>query len=229
MIGIYKITNNINGHGYIGLSTNIEKRWRAHKDPYNWRRQSNKILYQAFSKYGIQNFSFEVLEQCGVQQLSDKEQYYIAKYNTLKDGYNATTGGQSNSGESHPGHKLTKQDIIDIRIRYDNLERKKDVYALYRDRIGESGFHKIWNGSTWKNVMMEVYTEENKQFHLHDTANKGSQNGNSKITEDDVKNIRIKRKNGEKAKNVYRYYSDKLTYGSFYNIWAYQNWKDIIV
>lgn len=45
--------------------------------------------------------------------------------------------------------------------------------------------------------MPEVYTPENKEFHLHNTGNKGSSNGRSRLTEDDVRAIRIRRKNGE--------------------------------
>ena len=45
MIGIYKITNKINGNSYIGLSTHIEDRWDYHKSPYNWEREKNKSLY----------------------------------------------------------------------------------------------------------------------------------------------------------------------------------------
>ena len=140
-----------------------------------------------------------------------------------------TAGGEDNQGDSHPRHKLTKEDVIDIRTRYDNLERKKEVYQLYKDRIGESGFSKIWKGNTWTSVMMEVYTLQNKKYHLHDTANKGSQNGRSKLTEQDVKNIRLRRKNGEKLSDVYTDYEHLLTKGSFTNVWSYQNWKNIVV
>lgn len=229
MIGVYKITNTINDKSYIGISVDIERRWKDHKLPYNWNRESNKLLYRAFSKYDIQNFTFEVLEECKISELSEKEKYYIEKYDTLKNGYNATAGGEDFSGESHPGHKLTKEDIIDIRTRYGNLERKNQVYEIYKNRIGESGFHKIWNGYTWKGIMEEVYTDDIKEFHKYDTANKGSKNGRSRLTEEDVKIIRTRRKNGEVLAEVYKDYSDKLTYGSFTNVWTYQNWKDIIV
>lgn len=140
-----------------------------------------------------------------------------------------TVGGEDNRGESHPKHKLTQTDVEDIRTRYDNLERRYEVYEIYKHRIGESGFSKIWKGETWKHVMPEVYTEENKKFHLHNTANKGSKNGRACLTEEDVYNIRLRRKNGEKIRKVYEDYKDKLTYGSFANVWTYQNWKNIVV
>lgn len=204
MIGIYKITNQINGHSYIGLSTHIEDRWNYHKTPYNWKREKDKSLYKAIIKYGIDNFNFEVLEECSLEQLSEREKYYIEKYDTFYNGYNMTAGGEDNQGDSHPGHKLTANDVIDIRTRYDNLERRKEVYKLYKDRIGESGFGKIWKGETWTSIMMNVYSPENKLYHLHDTANKGSSNGRARLTEEDVKQIRQRRKNGEQLKDVYK-------------------------
>ena len=229
MVGIYKITNQINNKSYIGLSTKIEDRWKYHSDPYNWHRESKKSLYQAMLKYGIENFSFEVLEECDVKELGSKEQYYIQYYDTYINGYNMTAGGEQHQGDSHPSHKLTKTDIEDIRNRYNNLERRKDVYLIYKDRIGESGFSKIWKGETWKHIMPEVYTDENKLFHLHNTGNVGSNNGRSRLTEQDVYNIRMRRKNGEQLKNVYIDYKHLITKGSFENIWTYQNWKHIVV
>lgn len=229
MIGIYKITNKINNHSYIGLSTKVEERWKYHQSPYNQQRESYKSLYKAFKKYGIENFTFEILEECSIQELGEKEKYYIAKYDTYKNGYNMTTGGEDNVGSAHPNHKLTDEDVINIRIRYNNLERRKEVYELYKDRIGESGFGKIWKGESWKHIMPEVYTAENKEFHLHNTGNKGSSNGRSHLTEEDVLTIRTRKKNGEQLKDVYEDYKDKLTKGSFKNVWSYQNWKNIVV
>lgn len=233
MVGIYKITNKINGQSYIGLSVDIEERWYKHKTNYKNvdNKEYEKTLYRAFRKYGLNNFTFEVIEECEKEDLPNKEIFWISFYNTYADGYNETPGGEviCVGGEKHPNHKLSEEDVRIIRNYYNNKARKSDIYSLYKDRIGESGFHKIWNGNTWKSIMPEVYTEENKEFHKHNTANNGSKNGRSRLTEEDVQAIRIRRKNGEKLLDVYQDYADKLTYGSFTNVWTYQNWKNIIV
>lgn len=232
MIGIYKITNLINNKCYIGQSIHIERRFAQHKSPYEIERDPDKPLYQAFKKYGIENFSFEILEECAQNELNDKEKFYIEKYQSLthQNGYNICSGGEGNNGENHPKHKLTEDDIRDIRTRYNNRERCKEVEALYKDRIGHSGFSKIWKGETWVNIMPEVYTPENKEFHRHNTGQIGSSNGRAKLTEEDVLAIRLRRKNGENMNDVYEDYKyTGMTIRSFQNTWLGYNWKNIKV
>lgn len=97
-IGIYKITNSINGKIYIGQSTNIEKRWDSEKKRafQPSARSYDTLLSRAFRKYGVDNFIFEIIEECPQQELNDKEKYYIYKLNSLfPNGYNMTTGGNS--------------------------------------------------------------------------------------------------------------------------------------
>ena len=81
--GIYKIENLINHKCYIGQSTNIYKRWRNHRSATD-----DYPLYRAFRKYGMNNFSFEILEECDSSILNQQEQYWIDMFNSLKDGYN---------------------------------------------------------------------------------------------------------------------------------------------
>lgn len=96
MVGIYKITNLINQKCYIGQSTNISKRWNAHRsaaqNPNN-RAHYSSHLYRAMRKYGIENFQFEILEECSVSLLNQKEREYIQKYNSCFAGYNESLGG----------------------------------------------------------------------------------------------------------------------------------------
>ena len=49
MIGIYKITNLVDGNAYIGQSIQIEERFKEHKNPSNWNREVNKKLYELYN------------------------------------------------------------------------------------------------------------------------------------------------------------------------------------
>lgn len=102
MTGIYKIENKTNGKIYIGQSIAIETRWLQHK--YEARAGKNQApLYVALRKYGIENFSFEVLEECPQELLDEKEIFWIAYYksNDRNFGYNVLAGGQ-NGGVLYP-------------------------------------------------------------------------------------------------------------------------------
>lgn len=101
--GIYKITNKVNGKVYIGQSRDIYERWEYHLYNINYERYQKILLYKAFKKYGVDAFSFEVVEECDEKELNDKEMYYIEKFNSyvgdpLCNGYNMTIGGEGNNG-----------------------------------------------------------------------------------------------------------------------------------
>lgn len=93
--GIYKIENNINHNIYIGQSKNIKDRWRSHKsNAFNQNSKDyNMVIYQAMRKYGINAFSFEILEECSQELLNEKEKYWIKYYDSYNSGYNSTPGG----------------------------------------------------------------------------------------------------------------------------------------
>lgn len=89
---IYKITNKVNGKSYIGQTRyTIDFRWRQHQ-----HKKDNTYFHNAIHKYGIENFSIEILEECNIEDLSSKEIFYIAKYDTFNNGYNLTIGGDGN-------------------------------------------------------------------------------------------------------------------------------------
>ena len=98
MIGIYKITNELTEKAYIGQSIQIEIRWKQHiYDATHFVEQAQKRkLYTAFHENGIENFTFEILEECEPIQsiLNEKEIYWIRYYDTFNNGYNMTMGGQ---------------------------------------------------------------------------------------------------------------------------------------
>ena len=91
---IYLITNKINGKKYIGKTTKtIEKRWHEHFLDSKKNEYQKRPLYRAIKKYGIENFVINQLEECSNNNLSEQEKYWIQYYDTYKNGYNATLGG----------------------------------------------------------------------------------------------------------------------------------------
>lgn len=86
-VGIYRIVNLISGDFYIGSSKDIERRWSEHKRKLNIRKHQNVILQRAWDKYGENNFSFEVVETCSLENLLVLENHYLSKnpkYNIVK-------------------------------------------------------------------------------------------------------------------------------------------------
>lgn len=91
---IYCISNKINSKQYVGKTIrNIEERFLEHcKDAYR-ERCENRPLYRAIRKYGIKAFDISLLEEVDIEDLENREQFWIDKLDTYKNGYNATIGG----------------------------------------------------------------------------------------------------------------------------------------
>lgn len=93
---IYKITNRVNNKVYIGQTHfTIEHRFKQHVKNFNIEHRQQP-LYKAFAKYGIENFYVEELENVECDKLDEREIYWIAYYDSFKNGYNATLGGNGN-------------------------------------------------------------------------------------------------------------------------------------
>ena len=106
------IKNNINNKSYIGQSINIENRWTHHKSELNNNRHINDYLQNAWNKYGEDNFSFIVIEECKESELNEKEIYYINKYNSMNNGYNLCEGGNGIRGYRHTKEEIEKMRMI---------------------------------------------------------------------------------------------------------------------
>lgn len=106
---IYKTTNQINGKIYIGKDGNNNKYYYG----------SGVYLQKAIKKYGRQNFKKEILEYCTVENINEREVYWIKKLNSInrKIGYNITNGGTGGLiGKDNPfyGKKHTKDSVEKI-------------------------------------------------------------------------------------------------------------------
>ena len=92
---IYKITNLLDGKFYIGSSTNLIKRYYTHIFDIRTNKQTCTKLIRAVRKHKEENFKFEILEECAVDNLLEREQYYL---DVLKPHYNIALIAGSNLG-----------------------------------------------------------------------------------------------------------------------------------
>lgn len=127
MIGIYKITNKLNGKVYIGQSIHIKTRWIQHITA-----KDNILIHKSIQKYGAENFSFEVLLECPAEMLNDWERDMIALYDCISpNGYNLTEGGKG-----YQRSEETKKKLSDAHkgIHFSEETKKKISNALKGNR-----------------------------------------------------------------------------------------------
>lgn len=186
--------NNINGKIYIGQSQDIWERVRQH--------YYHRISLIDQDLYKFKNcFSIGVLQECKPEELDYYEQYYIEKYDTRNTGYNQTYGGKGSIGDSNPTNKLTPEEVYQIREDYKNHVPQKVSYERVKDKMTFYSFQNLWQGQTWKNIHMDIYTNENKEYYK--TGCFGNSNFNL-FTDEEVMEMRNRYVN-ETAEEIYNY------------------------
>lgn len=94
-IGIYKITNLINGKVYIGQTKErFQRRYWLHKWKLNSNNHDNLYLQRSWNKYGSHCFEFSVIEVLKNESIDEKEIYWISFYRNNGECYNIQNGGQ---------------------------------------------------------------------------------------------------------------------------------------
>lgn len=116
---IYKIINLVNNKIYIGkTSKTLEKRFYEHC----FQHMKNKtVLRKAVDKYGTDSFKIELIEECSEDGSNEKEIYYINFYNSIKNGYNSTVGGD---GASFGEMNVSKRPEVREKLKYNFLGKK---------------------------------------------------------------------------------------------------------
>ena len=80
-IGIYKITNP-KGKNYIGSTIDLKRREKEYK---NLKCKNQTLIYNSLKKYGWENHTFEIVEECDLEQLNEKEIYWTIYYNAFSE------------------------------------------------------------------------------------------------------------------------------------------------
>lgn len=101
---IYQITNIVSNNIYIGKTVNHNRRFYKHKyDAFH--NKSQTYIHRAIRKYGVENFTFSILEQVdSLEKLKNREIYWIEKLNPK---YNMTKGGDGGDTSNSPNFKLS--------------------------------------------------------------------------------------------------------------------------
>jgi group I intron endonuclease len=153
MIGIYKITSP-SGKIYIGQSVDIEKRFSV----YNGLHCKNQpILYKSFIKYSVEKHKFEILCECEILELNDKERYYQDFYSAIgKNGLNCKlTASNDKSGifseetkqrisQSHKGKKIS----VEVKFKLSEAGKKRKHSEETRNKMSKTHRGKTFSEET---------------------------------------------------------------------------------
>ena len=175
---IYRIYNTITTKSYIGQTVcSLKKRWSEHI------RDSKRADYKfsrALRKYSKESWNVEVLEEIfDLNLLNEREEYWIVKYNSIKNGYNSMSSG--NNGRLHSDESKRKMSQVKIGknlgIKLSEETRKKMSEAAktkiftkeHRKNIGIATSKRRWinNGIIDKFIdinILESFLLENIDF-----------------------------------------------------------------
>jgi predicted GIY-YIG superfamily endonuclease len=164
---VYMITNNVNGHRYIGITVcTLEKRWREHRSAAN--TGSQKRLYKAMRKYGVENFGIEkIYDATSFEDLQQAEKKFIVQYEThasLNKGYNLTSGGEGRDrvdqlhGEQLPSvlnNKVIAFIRDPVRVGVSNSVLLTEVKECFGVDCSRDTIRDARRGDTWKHLNVE--------------------------------------------------------------------------
>lgn len=135
--GIYKIVCDVTSKIYIGSSKNLNKRWLRHLCDLRNNKHINIHLQRAFYLYGINAFTFEIIEYCDSDLLL-REQYYLDLLQPYNNGYNI--GKQSSGGDNITNNPKREEIILKMKKSlnrfYDNMTDVERI-ELYGNRCGD--------------------------------------------------------------------------------------------
>lgn len=155
------------------------------------------------------------------EEANKREIYWIEYYNSWHNGYNSCPGGDNGwqcTGENHHMIKIDDETLKELReIRASKIYTFKEVYEFYKDLMSYSGLEKLWNYETREEIASELNTEELREFYKKDhRQTRGETHGNSKLTDEQVINIRNRYFIlGETTNEIYEDFKDLYSLSGF--------------
>jgi group I intron endonuclease len=168
MVGIYKITNP-KGKVYIGQSINIERRFKEYKRLA--KRSAGRKILNSLKGYGVENHTFEVIEECLKEQLHEREYYWKKYYTSVEDGLNCdyfdSSGGPRSEetkqriSEGAKGKKRSEE--TKQKLRKPKTEEHKQNISKAKQNISEETKRKISEGKKGKTPNRDYKTWAKQQ------------------------------------------------------------------
>lgn len=169
---IYKIINDINSKVYIGQTIQaLNKRFNGHCCYSKTDRSVNMYIKRAIHKYGKEHFSIELIENCPIERLNEREQFWIAEYDSYNKGYNLTKGGQDSNYFNL--HRL--EDTIDIKKFQDYIMEFHPLATDVANHFGisKSSVYNLINRLNNPELKLESYNPRKpKDLDINDILNK---------------------------------------------------------
>jgi group I intron endonuclease len=140
---IYKATNLVNEKSYIGQTIRTLKLRKKQHAWYALYNRDNTYFHSALRKYGVENFDWEVIDECvNAESLNKMEIYYIGYYDTYNNGYNLTLGGSNlmsekvkkKISEANKGKKHSEE----TKRKISQTEKGKKLSEETRRKISEA-------------------------------------------------------------------------------------------
>lgn len=153
MIGIYKVISP-NGKIYIGQSVNIKRRWNQHK-----YQKLDTILSRSFKKYGVDNHTFEILCECEISELNEKERYYQDYYKAI-----GLNGLNSKLTQTDDKSGYTTEEVK-FKIKISRIDKKEEKeYKFEQEYFVNDYEERIYEYEKEKNkYKIEKYLDELKR------------------------------------------------------------------
>lgn len=241
-IGIYQIVNKVNQKRYIGSSIRLNGRKKRHFSELNCNVHHSQALQRAYNKYGKENFHFFILEYCEADKLLEREQYYL---DTLKPEYNIckTAGnclGKITTNETKQKMKESSKKYWDKigRSHKDKIKIIREQNSLIRQQKKDRNLQIIEDlkSGIRQNIIAEKYnlspsviTQLKKKYNIEVEifVRRGQNNNFSKLTEEQVREIKYLLKDKVKQQTIADKYNVKLR--TIKAIKSGQNWNHITI
>lgn len=207
---IYKYTNKTTGKHYIGQTNNLQKRFNGHKsEAFNPNAPGYNLPFHcAIRKYGMDNFSYDVLEEIAdgesQEYINQREIYFIGFYHSLvseNGGYNLTIGGEgcpkpalTYEEKLQQSRLFTGAEIQDIQQRLINDEEYDDIEAIYAPKLKRTFLVNINTGANFFNPEFDYPLKKHAK---------------SKFSQREIRAIKDRIKSGEKYETIQQDYGIK--------------------